>query len=308
MRLLRAPAGELNIAFMRNRFVTIACLALSLGGAVLCHAQGVSSTETQPTANGRTRELLGLKLRPEIALIVKEIEAKTRKQIYAYFEDQPQYQLGASYIDDDGGMAVISVDPELQEQPKKLEAVITHELLHLRLTVNGYPSYLWSPKVRTAEGRAIDVAQGTINELRSIIEHRVFRDDMIKFDLYRYIDLAGDTLAEAKKRRGNLDGQVETINYVRAILEYSNPKDIAAVKQVYTTNGWRRSIKDGTDIAALIDRTVVAAPKDIETLFLNCVAKLYPPPSAVFAFSLTNDPTNRYFRRMILNVGRVSKK
>lgn len=274
----------------------------------MCPAQGVIATETPSPAGGRTRELLGLRLRPEIAVIVKEIEAKTRKPIYAYFEEQPQYQLGASYVDEDGGMAVVSVDPALEDNPRKLEAVMTHELLHLRLTVNGYPSYIWSPKVRTAEGRAIDVAQGTINELRSIIEHRVFRDDMIKLDLYRYIDLAGDTLAEAKKRRGKQDGQVEIINFVRAILEYTNPKDIAAVKQVYTTNGWHRSIKDGTEIAALIDRAVITTPKEIETLFLNCVAKLYPPPSTAFAFDLTADPTNRYFRRMILNVGRVPKR
>ena len=273
-----------------------------------CPAQGVIATETPLPVAGPTRELLGLRLRPEIAVIVKEIEAKTRKPIYAYFEEQPQYQLGASYVDEDGGMAVVSVDPALEEDPKKLEAVMTHELLHLRLTVNGYPSYIWSPKVRTAEGRAIDVAQGTINELRSIIEHRVFRDDMIKLDLYRYIDLAGDTLSEAKKRRGKQDGQVEIINFVRAILEYTNPKDIAAVKQVYTTNGWHRSIKDGTEIAALIDRAVITTPKEIETLFLNCVAKLYPPPSTAFAFNLTADPTNRYFRRMILNVGRVPKR
>ncbi len=273
-----------------------------------CPAQGVIATETPLPVAGPTRELLGLRLRPEIAVIVKEIEAKTRKPIYAYFEEQPQYQLGASYVDEDGGMAVVSVDPALEDSPRKLEAVMTHELLHLRLTVNGYPSYIWSPKVRTAEGRAIDVAQGTINELRSIIEHRVFRDDMIKLDLYRYIDLAGDTLSEAKKRRGKQDGQVEIINFVRAILEYTNPKDIAAVKQVYTTNGWHRSIKDGTEIAALIDRTVITTPKEIETLFLNCVAKLYPPPSTAFAFNLTADPTNRYFRRMILNVGRVPKR
>ncbi len=255
-----------------------------------------------------TRELLGLKLRPEIDAIVKEIEAKTRKTIRAEFYEQPEYQLGASFIDDETGRAIVIVEPSLEDDPKKLEAVLTHELLHLRLTVNGYPSFIWAPTVRTAKGMAIDVEQDNINDLRSIIEHRVFRAEMLKFDLYRYIDLAGDTLAAARDRKGDEAGQGDVIDYVRAILEYQNPKDIDAVKRAYLENGWGSSVRDGAAIAAIIDGSVITTPKDIETVFLKCVAKLYPPPSAAYKFSLRIDPSNKHFRRMILNIGRVPRK
>lgn len=276
----------------------------------LCiRAQGIVPTST-PRQKERTttRNLLGIGLRPELALIVNEIETKTRRPILARFYDLPEFQLGASYVDEESGNPVVTVDTGLEDDLKKLEAVLTHELLHLRLTVNGYPAFIWSPTVRTAKGSAIDVEQSNINDLRSIIEHRVFRAEMVKYDLYQYIDLAGDTLAGVKVRRGEEAGQADITNFVRAILEYKDRRDVDAVKQAYNSNGWQSSVAVGTSIAGIIDRSAVATPQDIETVFLKCVTKLYPPPSKAFEFNLTLDRSNRRFRRMILNVGRVAKK
>jgi len=276
--------------------------------ATVCLAQDVITSSTPYPIARNDRELLGLKLRPETLAIVKEIEAKTRKPIVAEFNKQPKFQLGVSFIDEQNGQAIVSLDPALEEDRNKLEAVFTHELLHLRLTVNGYPGFIWSPIVRTAKGLAIDVEQSNINDLRSIIEHRVFRDVMIKYDIYKFIDLAGDTAALAKRNRGKEAGQAEVINYVRAILEYPDPLDIATVRQIYNANGWQSSITDGAKIAAIINHSAIATPNDIENVFIRCVAVLYPPPSSAYAFSLTLDMTNKYFRRMALNIGRVAKR
>jgi len=293
---------------MKASKLRTAIIFLSLAGFI-CPAQSVvTSTTKQIPASSQTREILGLKLRPEILAIVKEIETKTRKSISARFDDQPEFQIGASYIDEESGRAIITLDTRLEDDPKKLEAVLTHELLHLRLTVNGYPSFIWSPTVRTAKGMAIDVEQSNINDLRSIIEHRVFRVDMIKFDLYRYIDLAGVTLADARQRKGDEAGQADVINMVRAILEYADQNDIAAVRKSFNTNGWQSTVKEADDIAAIIDRTPIITPKDQETVFLRCIAKLYPVPKANWAFTLKLDPANKYYRRLILNFGRVAKK
>lgn len=294
---------------MKHGIISVTLIVFTMLGPAIGLAQGViSSSAPNPAERAQTRGLLGSKLRPEILAIVKEIEAKTRQTINAQLIEMPEFQLGASFIDEESGRAIITVDAGLEMDRKKLEAVLTHELLHLRLTVNGYPAFIWSPEVRTAKGLAIDVEQSNINDLRSIIEHRVFLSEMIKFDLYRYIDLAGDTLKAAKSRRGDEAGQSDVINYVRAILEYTDPKDIAAVKQAYIANGWQSSVTDGVMIASIIERSVIASPQDIETVFLKCVAKLYPPPSSAFAFSVTLDKTNRHFRQMVLNIGRVAKK
>lgn len=249
----------------------------------------------------------GITIPKQLESVVTEIEARTGKTIYTDLEPQPQYQLGASFIDEDG-RAVVLIDPALDADAKKLEAVLAHELLHLRLTVNNYPSYLFSPTIRTAKGLAIDVEQSNMNDLRSLIEHKIFKPDMVGFGLDQLIDLAGDTAAIAKKRKGQADGQNDVINYVRALLEYHDAKNVEAVRQAYVANGWTRSVKTGTTIAAIIKAAVIRTPKDAESVFLRCLLQLYPPPGRAYSFMLSPDPENKYFRRLIVNVNQMRKR
>ena len=250
--------------------------------------------------SAQTGELLGVKLRPEIRAIVKEIETKTGEEIYAEFIRQKDYMLGSSLISEDG-VPVVLVDFSLEEEAKKLEAVIAHELLHLRLRVNGYPTFRFSPNVNTAKGRAIDVEQGNINDLKDLIEHRIFKAAMEKLDLYKSINIAGDIALHARKSKGQADGQDDSINYARAILEYLNPADTEEVRKIYAANGWHRSLQTGKEIAVIISGSKLQTPKDAETVFLKCILKLYPPPRPTFTFKLTVDPKNKFFRRMIIN-------
>lgn len=252
-------------------------------------------------------KFLGVKLRPEIRAIISEIENKTGRKIYAEFVRQEDYFLGSSFIDDEG-LPVVLIDFNLEKDEKKLEAVIVHELLHLRLIVNNFPIFLFSPTVKTAKGRAIDVEQGNVNDLKNIIEHRVFKSDMEKFGLDKYIDLAGDAARQAKKMKGRADGQTEVVNYVRAVLEYQNPQDVLVLKQIYQANGWNRALRTGKEIADIISFAKPQTPKDVESVFLKCLLKLYPPPNSTFTFRLTVDPNNKIFRRMIIGIGRTARK
>ena len=259
---------------------------------------------TAQTIRTSASHILGIRFQPGITAVVDEIEKKTGKSIYAEYRELDDYQLGVSFIADEDGRAVVLVDPLIERDRKKVEAVVVHELLHLRLRVRGYPSYLFSPAVNTARGRAIDVEQGTINDLRSLIEHEVFRADMEAFGLGEQVDLAGDTLAAAEARRGQRDSQVDTVNYARAVLEYLNTSDAAALKKAYQANRWKRSLADGEAIAALIRRSPMTTPAAAEAVFLSCIAKLYPPPARNIRFTLTNDPKNKYFRQLIINLKR----
>jgi hypothetical protein len=198
----------------------------------------------------------------------------------------------------------VLISPSVADDRKKVEAVVVHELLHLRLRVEGYPSYIFSPSVKTAKGRAIDVEQGTINDLRSMIEHEVFKSEMTKFGLNKYIDLAGDTLAGAKTRRGQLDSQVDSVNYARAVLEYLDRADVEALKKVYQNNRWTRALSDGEAIAAVIKRSPIKTPAAAQAVFAACLAKLYPPPARNIRFTLTNDRQNRYFRQLVIDLKR----
>ena len=255
----------------------------------------------------RPQDFLGVKLRPEVQIIVKEIEKKTGKEIYAEFVRQEDFQLGSSFISEEG-TAVVLVDFSLEDETEKLEAVIVHELLHLRLRVNNYPTFLFSPNIKTAKGRAIDVEQSNVNDLKNIIEHHIFKAEMERFGLYAFINLAGDTAEQAKKQKGQDDGQDDVINYVRAILEYQNPQDIATVEKIYAANGWRRSLQTGKEIADIISFEKLETPKDVETVFLKCLLKLYPPPNSTLSFKFNVDASNKFFRRMIINIARNSPK
>lgn len=98
-----------------------------------------------------SNDFLGIKLRPEIQTIVKEIERQAGEKIYAEFVRQEDYQLGSSFISDRGAPVVL-IDSSLKNDEQKLEAVIAHEILHLRLRLNGYPTFLFSSIVQTGAG------------------------------------------------------------------------------------------------------------------------------------------------------------
>lgn len=288
---------------MRRILLIYAVLVLTLAICENISAQVVGNDSDQ-NFERNSEDFLGLKLSPEVRAIIKEIERKTDNEIYAEFVDLKEFQFGASMISEDG-VPVVLIDYELENgDDKKLEAIIAHELLHLRLTANGYPAFLFSDSVDTAKGRAIDTEQSNINDVRSLIEHQIFKADMQKLGLYKYLDLAGDTADGARKNRNKEAGQDDSINYARAILEYPNAKDIAEVKKIYTTNKWTRALREGEAIAGMIGASNIKTPAEAEALFLKCITVLYPPPNTAYNFKLTLDPKIKTYRRMIVSIAR----
>jgi len=247
------------------------------------------------------RSVLGIKLKPEIADVVADIEKKCGHKLFAEFTEQEAFTLGTSFVDEDG-MPVVLVDPRYENDKEKLEAIIIHELLHLRLRVNNYPVFIFSPSVKTGRGRAIDVEQSNIRDLKSLIDHHVFKADMARYGVDKLLDLAGDTARDARRRRGSEGSNADIINYARALLEYLDPKDTAEVTRVYTENRWARDLKAGKAIADIILASVIKTPADLEKVFIRCLNVLYAVPTARFAFRLTPDPDNRIFRQMIVSL------
>jgi predicted SprT family Zn-dependent metalloprotease len=240
---------------------------------------------------------LGIKLRPEVRAIAEEVEEKTKKKIYAVFtEFDDEYTLGASFINDDG-TAYLRVNPNLKPQKQKLEAVIAHELLHLRLRANNYPVFLFAPEVKTRRGLAQDVEQPNANDLASLIEHRIFKAEMDKFGLNQIVNLAGDTERSAERRNGETDGQSDAINFARAVLEYQNRADIENLRKVYIKNKWQKSLRIGQEIADLISRSAINSPDASAKIFGLCIAKLYP---SARPFKIKPDKTVKAYRQMLI--------
>jgi hypothetical protein len=224
--------------------------------------------------------LLGLKLGAEVASWLDEVERKLGQEVYAEFAEldaataAADYTLGVSYLTGTG-VGVVRVDESFRGRDVRLtEAVVGHELLHLRLRARGYPLFLFSPEVMTMRGPAEDVEQSNVNDLVSLIEHRIFAEEMRRTGFDKLIDLTNG-LDAARRRRGVEDSQAETLNYARAALEWNDPKLLDELTRIHRANGWTRSLTDGRRLADIILATNIQTPAGVAPVFLRCMAVLY---------------------------------
>lgn len=230
-----------------------------------------------PRREGR---LLGVRLGAEVSAWLEEVEGKLGKEVYAEFAELDpadaggDFTLGTSYLTS-SGVGVLRVDESFRGRGERLtEAVIGHELLHLRLRARGYPLFLFAPEVKTLRGPAEDVEQPNVNDLVSMIEHRVFAPEMRRTGFDKLIDLT-NYLDSARRQRGAADGQAEVLNYARAELEWDDPRRVEELAKIYRANGWTRSLADGRRLAGVIRSANVQTPSEVTAVFLRCLPVLY---------------------------------
>ncbi|MET0626172.1 MAG: hypothetical protein ABW250_24775 [Pyrinomonadaceae bacterium] len=254
------------------------CLTASLSVVAPPVVVGQRIVESPTPRQART--LLGLRLSAEVSGWLDEVEEKLGREVYAEFAELDEadaaddYTLGVSYLTGTG-VGVVRVDESFRGRgAKATEAVIAHELLHLRLRARGYPLFLFSPEVLTARGRAQDVEQSNVNDLVSLIEHRVFASEMRRTGFDKLVDLTNG-LEAARRRRGTEDSQAETLNYARAALEWDDPRLLGELTRVHQANGWSRSLADGRRLADIIRASNMTTPAEIAPVFLRCMAVLY---------------------------------
>ena len=253
-----------------KRLPVILCL-LSL----CCHAAAAQVVEQD-----RARTLLGVRLGAEASLWLEEVEGKLGREVYAEFAElDPEdaggdYTLGTSYLTR-AGVAVVRVDESFRARgARQTEAVVAHELLHLRLRARGYPLFLFSPTVKTRRGPAQDVEQEHVNDLVSLIEHRVFAAEMRRTGFDKLIDLTNGL--EAARRAGrNEDGQAEMLNYARALLEWQDARLVEEFAAIYRAHGWTRALEGGRRLADIIRASDIRTPANVAPVFLRCMAVLY---------------------------------
>ena len=226
------------------------------------------------------RTVLGVRLGAEASAWLEEVEGKLGREVYAEFAElDPEdaggdYTLGTSYLTR-AGVAVVRVDESFRARgARQAEAVIAHELLHLRLRARGFPLFLFSPTVQTRKGPAQDVEQEHVNDLVSMIEHRVFAAEMRRTGFDKLIDLTNG-LAAARRAGRSADGQAELLNYARALLEWDDPKPRDQLAAVYRANGWTRSLEGGRRLADIIRASDIHAPAGVAPVFLRCMTVLY---------------------------------
>ena len=266
--------------------------------ALLCFAAAAE-------ARARGRTLLGVQLGEEVSGWLEEVEGELGRPVYAEFAELDEagadgdYALGASYITR-AGVGVVRVDESFRGRgERQTRAVIGHELLHLRLRARRYPLFIFSPSVKTKHGPALEVEQSNVNDLVSLIEHRIFAGEMRRQGLDKLVDLTNG-LEAARRRAGTEDGQAEMINFARASLEWDDAALLEEFSKVYRANGWERSLRGGREIAEAIRGSRVAGPGAVAPVFLRCMAVLYGADFRVRpdgGFGLA-----RIYPQMIINV------
>jgi hypothetical protein len=241
---------------------------------------------------------LGVKLHADVQAIAEEIESKTKRKIYAEYVEfaKDEHLLGSSYFTSNG-TPILRVNVNLMEQSQKVEAVVAHELLHLRLRANNFPVFLFAPTVKTKRGLAQDVEQSNINDLASLIEHRAFKAEMEKFGLHILIDISGDAEQSAIQRNGEADSQADAINFARALLEYQRASNVEELRKIYLKNNWRQSLKIGQKIADIIQRSQPNSPAAVTSTFKLCLLLLYPSPRP---FKLKPDKTVTTYQQLLI--------
>jgi hypothetical protein len=253
------------------------CLSASL---CLCPLPAVGVQRVVGDTPRQAGRLLGVRLSTEVSSWLAEVERKLGREVYAEFAElDPEdaggdYTLGTSYLTR-AGVGVVRVDESFRGRGEKLtEAVIGHELLHLRLRARGYPLFLFAPEVKTLRGPAEDVEQPNVNDLVSMIEHRVFAPEMRHTGFDKLIDLT-NYLESARRSRGSPDGQAEVLNYARAALEWDDLRRLEELTKIYQINRWTRSLAGGRRLAETIRAAGVQTPAEVTALFLRCLPILY---------------------------------
>lgn len=278
------------------------CLSASLS---LCPASTLGLQRVVTDTPRQASRLLGVRLGAEVSGWLDEVESKLGKEVYAEFAElDPEdaggdYTLGTSYLTG-AGVGVVRVDESFRAKGEKLtEAVIGHELLHLRLRARGYPLFLFSPEVQTKKGRAEDVEQSNVNDLVSMIEHRVFAPEMRRTGFDKLIDLT-NYLESARRLRGAEDGQAEILNYARAALEWDDPRLLEELTKIYRANGWSRSLAGGRRLAETVRASNARTPAEVTALFLRCMPILYGAEFRVEPD--TQFPLARIYPQMLIHV------
>jgi hypothetical protein len=185
------------------------------------------------------RTVLDVKLRPGSERLLIEVEKLYGRPLAVERIVPPGGGWGSSRVDPDGTPR-IRIAPEAAGD----EAIIVHELLHLKLRAQGAPVFLW--KSRASEARLKSLAD-VQSQLYDAIQHRAFAGEMRALRL----DSSGrfrDQLNSMIRNR-RFDGAAtdlgKAVVAARVFLEFGEGPELGALRAWYAQAGWQQSLVFG---------------------------------------------------------------
>lgn len=228
----------------------------------------------------RERILLGIKLRPQLVDLLVEVEGLFgNKQVQARFERVRESRefvdrVGTTEITKDG-TPIIKIDDSIDPKDElRIERIVAHELLHLRLRGRRFPLFTFngSSKLMSKFNFYLATARHAI---RNGIEHWMFAADMRRMGFDASAELKrGFDILKQQARPGYGDDILLTLNYFRALLEYDDPKLLAELRLFYLDHRWGKIIESGEKLAALVLAAQPQRPDEVKATFLQCLNAL----------------------------------
>jgi hypothetical protein len=229
---------------------------------------------------GKERLLLGIRLRPQLAQLLAEVEGLFgNQQVQAKFQRVRESRefvdrVGTTEITKDG-TPIIKVDDSIDPKDElRIERIIAHELLHLRLRGRKFPLFSFSGPPRLIN-RFNFYLTTTRHAVRNGIEHWMFAADMRRMGFDASAELKrGFDILKRQARPGYGDETLLVLNYFRALLEYDDLKLLAELRLFYLERHWEKMIESGEKLAALVLAAKPQTPDNVKATFLQCLNAL----------------------------------
>jgi hypothetical protein len=211
-------------------------------------------------------------LRDESAKMLTEIEKLYGKPIRLV--ENTKYDVGNSRIEDDG-TPVIEINPSIYSKDKlHQEAGIVHELFHLKMRATGFPIIGFEPTDLYKRNSAF--FDEMIFLVFSPIEHRTFFPQMRKIGLNPSAEI--EEYFMHLDRRAEVSGPTNdyqrAVFFMRAALEFNDPKLLAELEQWYKAKQWNKPLAVGKELAKVVNDSRLRSAEDQVTIFVRCMEVL----------------------------------
>lgn len=282
---------------------------------IISNVSAPSLTAAQQRA--RERVLLGVRLRPELAAWLEEIEKGFGKEVYAEFaplgpEDESEGFVGGENYVTERGTPILRLNLIFRDEANsaRREATLAHELLHLRQRARGFAAYAFDDSQPAARGVPLKalIETGVEGDLMEAIEHKLILPEMRRLGLDTVRDMIG-FLDWAKRQRRATDQPYYAVYFLRATFEYTDAAKLKELERVYRRNGWARSLTLAEKMVQILRTSSVETPSDMTDTYLRCLNELF---GGLYRFTArpapTQTPRDRIFPTMLVGVSRAQKK
>lgn len=260
--------------------LTLLLFISSLPSLIQFNTQAKAMTRRGNPPAGREHTLLGVKLRPRLVDLLVEVEGLFgNKRVQARFERVRESRefvdrVGTTEITRDGS-PIIKVDDSIDSKDElRIERIIAHELLHLRLRGKKYPLFSFDGSSRLLNKFNFYLAAAR-HAIRNGIEHWMFAADMRRMGFDASAELKrGFGILKQQARPGYGDDTLLALNYFRALLEYDDSKLLAELRLFYLDRRWGRMIEAGERMAALVLAAKPQTQDEVKAIFLQCLNAL----------------------------------